>query len=111
MSKHVLARIGVGRLRDLKPSDLRVLLTDLLNEGYATSTVARVRTHLGQVLAYAQAEGLVAQNVAAMAPNITLDHAPGIALRRRGEPTPRRHGEGHDGCVRSADAAAGAAAR
>ena len=69
--KFVAARIGGIPLTALVPSDIGTLCADMLAEGYSTSYASRVRSVMGQVLSFAEAEGLVARNVARLAPAIT----------------------------------------
>lgn len=64
-------RIGGVRLIALVPSDIGSLCAEMLTEGYSTSYASRVRSVMGQVLAFAEAEGLVSRNVARLAPTIS----------------------------------------
>lgn len=73
--KLVKSRIGGIRLVALVPSDIGKLCADMLAEGYSTSYASRVRSVMGQVLAFAEAEGLVERNVARLAPTITYSPA------------------------------------
>lgn len=62
----VAKRIGGRKVIRLAPSDVSNLCSAMLEEGYSNSYAARVRTFLGQVLKFAEAEGLVARNVASL---------------------------------------------
>lgn len=73
--KLVKSRIGGIRLVALVPSDIGKLCADMLAEGYSSSYASRVRSVMGQVLAFAEAEGLVERNVARLAPTITYSPA------------------------------------
>jgi len=73
--KLVSSRIGGIRLVSLVPSDIGKVCSDMLAEGYSTSYAGRVRSVMGQVLDFAQAEGLVERNVARLAPTITYSPA------------------------------------
>lgn len=73
--KLVASRIGGIRLVSLVPSDIGKVCADMLAEGYSTSYAGRVRSVMGQVLDFAQAEGLVERNVARLAPTIAYSPA------------------------------------
>lgn len=73
--KLVSSRIGGIRLVALVPSDIGMICSDMLTEGYSTSYAGRVRSVMGQVLAFAEAEGLVERNVARLAPTIAYSPA------------------------------------
>lgn len=60
----VAKRIGERKVIRLAPSDVSNLCSAMVEEGHSNSYAARVRTFLGQVLNFAEAEGLVARNVA-----------------------------------------------
>lgn len=72
--KLVSSRIGGVRVARLVPSDIGTLCSDMLAEGYSTSYASRVRSLMGQVLGFAEAEGIVARNVARLAP--AVNYAP-----------------------------------
>jgi integrase len=72
--------IGKVRLTKLTPSDVSQMLADLETKGYSPSTRRMARATLRRALRFAEQDGLLSRNVAAIAEGPKLDHREGRSL-------------------------------
>ena len=72
--------IGKVRLTKLTPSDVSRMLGDLETKGYSPSTRRMARAALRRALRFAEQDGLISRNVAAIAEGPKLDHREGRSL-------------------------------
>jgi integrase len=70
--RHAAGRIGGLRLAELLPSHISDMGADMLAEGLSPSYAGRARNLMGQALRWAEAEGIVARNVAYLTPPIPM---------------------------------------
>lgn len=77
---YLIPRIGNHRLTKLSPSHVVLLLADMEKEGYSANTRRIARSTLRRALRMAERDGLVARNVAALAPGPRMDKKPGRTL-------------------------------
>jgi integrase len=80
--RHVRAELGRKRLRTLGPEAIEAAFADLARRGMARSSIGKVRSVLGQVLAFGERRGYVTRNAARIAelPATARRQAPGRAL-------------------------------
>jgi len=77
---HVVPKLGALRVRSLRPSHVNALTNELLAEGKSRSSAMRARSVLKMALHFAEVEGLVNRNVAALANPVTLRQPSGRSL-------------------------------
>lgn len=77
---YVKPTIGQKRLRSLQARDVARMLADLEAEGRAPNTRRLARSVLRRALRWAEAEGMVARNVAAIANGVKIGGAEGRTL-------------------------------
>lgn len=77
---YIKPHVGRKRLRTLAARDVAKMLRDLEAEGRAPNTRRTARSVLRRALRYAEAEGLVARNVAAIADGVRIGGTEGRTL-------------------------------
>jgi integrase len=77
---YICPSIGKVRLTKLAPSDVSRMLGDLEAKGYSPSTRRMARATLRRALRFAEQDGLLTRNVAAIAEGPKLDHREGRSL-------------------------------
>lgn len=77
---YLVPRIGQHRLTKLSPSHVTRFLAQMEEQGYAANTRRIARSTLRRALRIAEREGLVARNVAALAPGPKLEKKQGRTL-------------------------------
>ncbi len=80
VSVYINPSIGKVRLTKLTPSDVSGMLADLETQGYSPSTRRMARATLRRALRFAEQDGLVSRNVAAIAEGPKLDRREGRSL-------------------------------
>lgn len=73
-------RLGLKRLRTLQARDVTTMLRDLEREGLSPNTRRLARSVLRRALRWAEAEGMVARNVAALADGVKVGTPEGRTL-------------------------------
>lgn len=82
LTKHVLAKVGHVRVRDLSPGDVKKLLRDLVDGGYSLTLVKRVRSYLSILMLEAQRSRIIDRNPVA---DVKVPAAPEPTLQRWSE--------------------------
>jgi integrase len=80
MNVYINPSIGKVRLTKLTPSDVSQMLADLETKGYSPSTRRMARATLRRALRFAEQDGLLSRNVAAIAEGPKLDLREGRSL-------------------------------
>ena len=80
VTDYINPSIGKVRLTRLAPSDVSRMLIDLEARGYSPSTRRMARATLRRALRFAEQDGLLARNVAAIAEGPKMDHREGRSL-------------------------------
>jgi integrase len=80
VTDYISPSIGKVRLTRLAPSDVSRMLIDLEARGYSPSTRRMARATLRRALRFAEQDGLLVRNVAAIAEGPKMDHREGRSL-------------------------------
>lgn len=80
VASYITPRIGKRRLAALTPGQVTEMLADMEAAGYSANTRRLARVTLGRALRSAEIEGMVARNVARLAPGPRLDRKEGRTL-------------------------------
>jgi integrase len=92
---YIVPSIGQKRLRTLQARDVSRMLQGLEADGYAPNTRRLTRSVLRRAIRWAETEGMVGRNVAALAPGVKVPRAEGRALTAEQARTLLEHVHGH----------------